>query len=139
MATVLPFTLKAAGESEMTAARYAWDDYRFHGVARIEGGELVLEWGGEVERGDMGMLSVSTTIDPVPTREVRIPAARLGAAALRGGWWRPRLEVTIADLDALAALPGSWRGRAVLRLTRRDLPVARAFVTELALLQAGAT
>jgi hypothetical protein len=124
MTPVLPFTLRAASESEMAGTDLAWDAYRFHGVARIDGDELVLEWGGEIERSTMEGTSMSTTIDPVPTRRVRVPGGRLGTAELRGGWWRPRLEVVVADLDALAALPGSRQGRAVLRIARRDRGLA---------------
>lgn len=81
---------------------------------------------------------MSTTIDPVPTRRVRVPGGRLGTAELRGGWWRPRLEVVVADLDALAALPGSRQGRAVLRIARRDRGLALEFAAGLDGLRASA-
>lgn len=138
MTPVLPFTLRAASESEMAGTDLAWDAYRFHGVARIDGDELVLEWGGEIERSTMEGTSMSTTIDPVPTRRVRVPGGRLGTAELRGGWWRPRLEVVVADLDALAALPGSRQGRAVLRVARRDRGLALEFAAGLDGLRASA-
>lgn len=138
MTPVLPFTLRAASESEMTGTDVAWDAYRFHGVARIEGGELVLEWGGEIERATMAGASVSTTFDPVPTRRIRVPGSRLGVAELRGGWWRPRLEVVVADLDALSALPGSRQGRAVLRVARRDRTLALELAAAIAGLRADA-
>lgn len=138
MTPVLPFTLRAASESGMTGTDVAWDAYRFHGVARIDGAELVLEWGGEIERSTVAGTSVSTTIEPVPTRRVRVPGGRLGVAELRGGWWRPRLEVVVADLDALAALPGSRQGRAVLRIARRDRALALEFAAAVAGLRADA-
>jgi len=105
---VLPFQLKRSKE-EFGAASMTTTTERVHGLLRVEGEEVVIQWrtAWEVQRLDSG-ISTDEEIDEV--REARIPLSAFGGAFVRKRWWefwrRPRIVLLATDLEAFEAVTG---------------------------------
>ena len=125
---VVPFTIRVPGDSRVGK----WGDvsttkHRVHGLARLEGDALVLEWSGTIEHQYIG-LEVRTERVPLPVRRLAIPVRLIRAIDLEGGWWRPRIELRVSALEALGELPGVEQDRARLKVSRRDRGAAGELV-----------
>jgi hypothetical protein len=137
VSAVLPFRLKAAGQSQV-AAWYAREvSYRIHGVARIEERRLVLQWSGAAEISEVKGTAARVREEALPVRTVALPVTRVAGLRLRG-WWRLRIELHAADLELLAGMPGAERGMLTLWIARRDRAAAIELITDLEIQQADA-
>ncbi len=134
---MLPFTLKVAGDSHVKRLDVRDVRYRVHGVVRLEGAALVLQWSGERHVTEVKGPEVSERVEPLPVRTLQIPGARLGLIERRG-WWRPRVEVVVTDLALLEGVPGAARGRLALVIARRDTALADEFISNVRVLMADA-
>jgi hypothetical protein len=134
---LLPFTLSAPGEDEVGPSTVRSVSYRIHGVARIEGSTLVLEWTGEKLIDEVKGPEVRSRSEPVPARRVAVAAGSIGGAEVRG-WLRRRLELWSSDINALAGVPGARGGRIRLRISRSDQLLAEELVASLQMAAADA-
>lgn len=135
----LAFTVKY-GTDVMEGTSVTSTVERVHGLLRIDGRRLVVQWRIRTTTDIMGSrITSEEKVDDV--REVEVPLSALASAAVRHPWprWmrRPWLEITAADLRAFEALVGAGGiGRihpAQLRLTleRADRWAAEEFVGDL--------
>jgi hypothetical protein len=113
-----------------------------HGLLRIEGSRLLVQWRTRITTDMMGArMTTEEKVDDL--REAAVPLSALASAVVRHPWprWfrKPWLEITAADLRAFEALVGAGGiGRihpAQLRLTleRADRWAAEEFVGDLML------
>ena len=79
MNPVLSFTLKVAGKDEFKGLRAESTSFQFHGLARLEGDTLILEWGGTARVQRVDPLSVRDEELKLPGETLIIPAQRLRA------------------------------------------------------------
>jgi hypothetical protein len=134
----LPFFLRrsedviAGGEITSTAETV-------HGLVRVEGERLVLQWRVSRETDRVGR-EIRTDREVDPVKEVAIPLHGVASAKVRASWWPwsgARLILTAADLRAFehVAGPGGLRldhpAELVLRLRLRDRIAAQEFTGEL--------
>ena len=139
----LPFFLRrsedviADGEITSTAETV-------HGLIRVEGDRLVLQWRVARETDRVGR-EIRTDRELDPVREVTVPLTGVAAAKVRASWWPwsgARLVVTAADLRAFEPVVGNGGLRLdhpaelVLRLRLRDRIAAQEFAAELELVLA---
>lgn len=136
--TALPFHLRVPDQAEINGPEITTISHRLWGVARIEGAAVVLEWGGTREVARVKPGALRSTPEAVPTGEVRLAVTGVVAAALRGGWWRPRLEIRLRELRQVLPFPGMVPGVLLLWLARRDRRAAREFLVTLEVEQADA-
>jgi hypothetical protein len=127
MTAAVPFTLRVPGESRVEGPQVSSTTHRMHGIARLEGASMVLEWSGTTEEQIVGPASVRAKRTAIPIARAEVPVGRLAGFELRG-WWRPRIELWASDLDTLARVPGVERGRLRLWLARRDRRAAAELV-----------
>lgn len=127
----IPFTLKVAGRDYSTEDFTAWSTDKVHGLLHFDGRSLTIEWAGTASIDEVRGLEVHSQTVPLPPQVLSIPLLRLRTAKLAGGWWRPRLELTGNDLEALALVPGEAGGRVQLWIARRDRPRAARVVDAL--------
>ena len=137
--SAVPFLLRrkndVIGVMEMTSTTET-----SHGVLRIEGDVLVVQWSTARETQKVGMvMKTDRALDPV--REARVPLAGLAGAEI--GWqWRqwppgPGLVLRAADLRAFEGLAGEaglvleHPAELTLGIRRRDRALAREFAMEL--------
>ena len=106
---------------------------RIEGMLHVTNGRVIMEWMGTKAIHDVSSSasrpSVSVTTEPVPREQYEFPAAAVIAATVRGRWWRPRLELSIASLEARGRVPGVRDGMLTLRIRRRDMARARAIAS----------
>ncbi|MGH7712832.1 MAG: hypothetical protein ACREOG_16195 [Gemmatimonadaceae bacterium] len=136
----LPFFLRrsedviAKGEITSTAETV-------HGLVRLEGDRLVLQWRVSRETDRVGR-EIRTDREVDPVQEVAVPLSGVAAAKVRASWWPwsgARLVLTAADLRAFEHLVGKGGLRLdhpaeiVLRLRLRDRIAAQEFAGELEL------
>ncbi len=135
----LPFTLKVPGKDDITGADISSTTFRFHGLLRFDGQELLLEWAGTADIDEVSGLDVRSETISLPAESLAVPIERIRTVELHPGWWRPHLEVTGSDLGALATVPSEQRGRVRFWLSRPDRPLAArvADAIRLALLRPG--
>lgn len=140
----LAFTVKH-GTDVMEGMSVTSTVERVHGLLRIEGSRLVVQWRTRTTTDIMGArITTEEKVDEL--REVAVPISALASAVVRHPWprWvrKPWLEITAADLRAFEALVGARGiGRihpAQLRLTleRADRWAAEEFVGDLMLAMA---
>jgi len=104
-----------------------------HGVMRLEGDHLVIEWSGTRHVSEAGRGTARSAVEQLPVSRATIPVASLGRVTLRRHWWRRRLEIASADLSALQAIPTARAGRVVLEITRADRHLAADLVSQIEL------
>jgi hypothetical protein len=124
MTCVLPFRLKVPGKDEFQGLHAVSISYRFHGVLRLEGALLAIEWQGAAQVQDVGALSVRDDRLALPDERLTVPVSHLYRATLAGGWWRPRLTLQAKVLRALAIVPSEDHGTVHLWYARRDRAAA---------------
>jgi hypothetical protein len=131
MTVVLPFKLKVPGKDEFQGADITSVSYRFHGLLRLDGTDLHIEWAGTAHVDEVGTLNVRSETLPLPSETLDLPVSRLATVEVRGGWLRPRLEITATDLAALAVVPGEAQGRVRFWIARSHREQAAALVEAL--------
>ena len=124
----LPFSLRVPGKDVVELSHASSTQFKFHGFLRVGDGELLFEWSGTAKVEEVGLLGVDTRTLSLPYESLALSLDRIGAIALRGGWWRPYLEVTGNDLKALRIIPGEGQGRVRLWLTRSHRELAAAVI-----------
>jgi hypothetical protein len=103
-----------------TIPNLCWCLAECQGVLRGEGNCLVFEY--QVQDNFGGWFRAGPKI-------VKLPLAELVSVELRKGWFRASdLVITAKSLAAVAAVPGSRQGRIELRIAKKDLRAAEAFV-----------
>ena len=138
--SALPFvitrTREEASGPEVIAVRE-----EVHGLLRVEGESLVVQWRLARERQRVGRDGAGQR-EQEPIREVAIPLEALADARVaRGGrWWSKKtisLVLTASDLRAFEPLAGTsgptpeHPGELVLPIRAEDEQAVRAFTTEL--------
>jgi len=136
---VLPFFLRRSndvvGITEITST-----SERVHGLLRLEGDRLVVQWRVARETERVGM-EIRTDHEVEPVREVVVPLAALGGAEVRATGLRrllgPQVVLTAADLRAFEEIAGATGLRLAhpaalkLRILRSDHLLAQEFAGEL--------
>ncbi len=125
--------LSGAAESSVTQGVARSVSMRLHGVLRLAGDKLVLEWSGTRHLSEAGRGSARSVTEPVPVSRVVLPVASLGRIALRQRWWRPRIELVSNDLAAVAGVPSARGGRIELAIARSDRHSAADLISRIEL------
>lgn len=138
----VPFTLKRSSDL-LEADAFTTTTETAHGLVRLEEGRLVFQWRVALETESMSSTSIETTREIEPVRELVIPLADVGGAAVRQRWWQvltgPRLVITAADLLAFEKIAGQeglkldHPAKLELRLRRADRLAAEEFAAEVSL------
>jgi hypothetical protein len=131
MTHVLAFRLKVPGADEFRDLQAVSTSYRCHGVLRLDGELLTIEWGGEVHVQEVDPLSVRDDRMAMPDEWITVPVSQLSQATLAGGWWRPRLTLQARELGALAPVPSEEHGIVRFWYARGDRALARGMATAL--------
>lgn len=131
MSFVLPFKLKVPGKDQFTGFNAVSTSFRFHGLLRLEGDELTIEWGGEAQVQEVGALTVRDDHLPLPQEQIVVPVSRLFKATLAGGWWRPRLRLQARELAVLSIVPSEQHGAVEFWYARADRDAALALASAL--------
>lgn len=138
----LPFLMKRNRDSYhatgMTSTRE-----KVHGLLRLDGGELRIQWRRFRTTDRYGAAEFRTDEEVDPVQEVVVPVDAVAAVAVRQNWWEPwagpRLILTGADLRAFEEVAGkgglqlSHPAELSLNLRRRDRLAALEFAAELAM------
>lgn len=116
---------------------------RVHGLLRLEGEQLRIQWrvGRTTERYGAGEVRSDDEVEPV--QEVLVPLDYVAGAVVKERWWEPwagpRLVLTGNDLRAFEGLAAtkvlrlSHPSELTLRLRRGDALAASEFAGELAM------
>lgn len=123
---MLSFRLKLPGTDKVSGLRAVSTSFRVHGLMFLEGGRLVIQWGGAVQVQDVSPMSVKDERELLPEERVSVPVSHLYRATLVGGWWRPRLTLEAKELGALAEVPTEEAGAAQFWYARGDRAAALA-------------
>jgi hypothetical protein len=126
----LPFTLKVPGKDAITVSSVSTTEFEFHGLLHLDDDALVLEWAGTAKVEEVSLLAMNQETVALPEEALTLPLDRVRTIALRGGWWRPRLELMGNDLEALRIVPSEDRGQVRLWLARRDRRLAAELVAQ---------
>lgn len=125
----LPFALWIPDESRTKGPRSALcRQHDVRGIARLEGGELVIEWSGITQVQEVDGHAAEVRREPFPAGRRVIPLTALGSIRRRGWWWRPRVELRVAELALLEGVPGAQGPLLRLGIARGDLALAGALV-----------
>ena len=139
-ASALPFVITRSREEasgpEVIAVRE-----ELHGLLRVEGTSLVVQWRLSRERQRVGREGAGQR-EQEPVREVAIPLAALANARVQrtGRWWSKKqtaLVLTASDLRAFEPLAGTGGptpehpGELLVPIRDEDQEAARSFTTEL--------
>lgn len=116
---MVPFTLKAPGKDEYGPSMYRSVTWRFHGIAKLDGNQLILEFAGEKLVDQVKGAEVKSWSETVEVRQVVLPVGKVGRIEVKG-WLRVRIELWATDLGLLDSVPGANQGRITLRIARRD-------------------
>ena len=131
MTYLLPFRLKVPGKDEFRGLHAVSTSFRFHGVLRLEGFVLTIEWGGIAQVQDVGALSIRDDRLALPNERITVPVNSLYPATLVGGWWRPRLTLQAKVLGALAIVPSEELNAVQFWYARSDRAAAIAMAAAL--------
>ena len=137
----LPFSLRRSSEV-LGAAQMTTTTERLHGLLRLHGDRLVIQWRLTRKTETLGK-EIRTDEEMDPVQEVVLPVRAIAGATVRRPWWLfgagLRLALTAADLQAFDGVAGkggmklSHPAELVFRLRRRDALAAEEFTAELAL------
>jgi hypothetical protein len=137
----LPFVFRR-GEDSMSGSTVTTTRETVHGLLRLEGDALTIQWRLDVRTERIGW-SVEKDHEVEAVQEIAVPVARMSGAVLRRRWWTwppgLGLVLTAADLTALEGLAGAnglsleHPAEVVLHVRRADRLVADEFCAELAL------
>jgi len=131
MTSILPFRLKVPGKDEFRGLHAVSLSFRFHGLLRLEGYVLTIQWGGAYQVQDVGALTIRDDRLALPDERITVPVSHLYRATLAGGWWRPRLTLQAKELGALAVVPSEEHGTVQFWYARGDRTVALAMAAAL--------
>ena len=141
--SAVPFTLKRSSDLYTSGGGYESTTERAHGLVRLEGDRLVIQWRVAVLTESMEGSGYETREAIEPVKEILIPLAKVaGAVVTERKWWRlsgPRLTITASDLLAFEKVAGpqglklKHPSKLVLRVKRADRLIAEEFAAELAL------
>lgn len=131
MARILPFRLKVTGSDVFKDFAAVSTSYRFHGMLRLDGDELTIEWSGSAQVQEVGTIEVRDEKIALPDEELTVHVSSLYRARTAGGWWRPRLILEARELNALAIVPSEEHGQVAFWYARADAREAQVLVTEL--------
>ncbi len=120
----LPFRLSVPGRDTIDADGARSVSYRLEGFLHIVDSILTVEWTGTESTQQVSFTSVTDHVDPLPVEWLEIPVDWITEVRLRGGWWRPRLELRARRLDAFEGIPSARAGSITLRIRRRDRELA---------------
>jgi hypothetical protein len=137
----LPFFL-TRGQDEMSATTVTTRRETVHGLLRLQGNALTIQWRLATKTERMGSgIQKDHAVGSV--EEIVVPVPRMGGATVRRGWWSwppgPRLALTAANLTALEELAGAdglsldHPAELVVRIRRSDRLAEEEFCAELAL------
>jgi hypothetical protein len=121
------------GESSVRSGLARSVSLSLHGIVRLEGDQVILEWSGTRRVAEAGRGLARSAEEPVPVSRVVLPVASLGRVALRRHWWRRRLVLRSADLAAVQSVPTARSGEIVLDVSRADRHVAADLVSRIEL------
>ena len=137
----LPFILRHRKES-FTAVSMTTTTETVHGLLRLEGEELTVQWRRGRKIQDLGGTSMSSDEEFEAVREATIPLSAMSGAIVQRPWWRlwsPRIVLFASDLRALDAVAGEHGlrqadpAKLVLGVRRSDALIAAEFAAELVL------
>lgn len=138
----VPFFLTRS-EDAFSAATVTTTTETIHGLLRIDGPRLVVQWRLDRRTDRVGATELRTDRDFEEVREVVVPLSSVAGARVRHPGWAfwsgPRLVLHAADLQAFDALAGAGGleldhpAELVLRVRRADRLAAEEFTAELAL------
>ena len=131
MSDVIPFTLKVSGKDQFRGVNAISTSYRFHGRLRFDGVSLWIEWTGTYRVQEVGALTVRDDVAPLPNESLMVPLARVLNVRFRGGWLRPRLELSGRDLAVFETVPGEEEGIVRLWLARQDRQIAASLTNKI--------
>jgi len=94
-------------------------------------GRLWIEWTGTYRVQEVGALTVRDDVAPLPNESLMVPLARVLNVRFRGGWLRPRLELSGRDLAVFETVPGEEEGIARLWLARQDREIAASLTSKI--------
>lgn len=137
-----PFFLKRS-EDTVSVGSVTSTTETIHGLLRLDGERLVVQWRLERTTERVGAVEIRTDRELEEVREVVLPLASVAGARVRRPRWLlgfgARLVLQAADLRAFDVLAGpeglklDHPAELVLRLRRKDLLTAEEFAAELAL------
>jgi len=127
----------------MSGAGYTSTKEIIHGLVRLDGDHVTVQWRLARRTERVGALSMDSDEELEAVREVVLPLAGIaGAVVRRSRWWplsAPVLVVRAADLTAFEGVTGAEGMRLdhpaelVVRLRRRDVLAAEELAAELEL------
>lgn len=125
----LALALRIPGESRVDGPGSALTrEHDVRGLASVRGAELVVEWSGTTRVSEVRGHAAEVRREPFPPGRRGIPLAALTSIWRRGWWWRPRVELRVAELDALRGVPGADGAVLALMVDRADLECAGQLV-----------
>lgn len=137
----LPFEV-SADHQVIAAGSVTTTEERRHGVLRLDGGTLAVQWRVEREVQRIGA-ELRTDVERDGVRDVAVPVQLLGDARvrMRGHWWWRRWEIvlTARDLAAFDRLTGddgfafAHPAELVLPIRTSDVALAQEFASEVEL------
>ena len=138
----VPFTIRRS-EDQFSASSFSSTTETVHGLLRLEGDELRIQWRLDRKTESYSAVSMKTDQDLEPVREVVIPLDAVAGAFVRRRWWEfwkgPQVILTAADLQAFDEVVGeeglklSHPAEMVVGVRRRDRVLAEEFTAELTL------
>ena len=136
----LPFTLRRS-EHSFTSDSMTTTTEKVHGLLRLEGDELTVQWRLARKTETLGGQAHHTDEDIEAVREAKIQISGMAGAIVQRPWWRfwsgPRIVLLASDLQALEAVAGedglrlAHPAKLVLTVRRSDALVAAEFAAEL--------
>lgn len=128
MSSPLPFTLRIPDKDDWSLTQFTSTKFRFRGRMHVSEGGLVIEWSGVATVEAVGLLGLNQETVSLPHESLTLPLSAIATARLRGGWWRPRVEVTSADLESLRTVPSEDGGQVTFWIEGADRREARNLV-----------
>ena len=128
MSSPLPFTLRIPDKDDWSLTQFTSTQFRFRGRMHVSEGGLVIEWSGVARVEAVGLLGLNQETVSLPHESLTLPLSAIATARLRGGWWRPRVEVTSADLESLRTVPSEDGGQVTFWIEGADRREARNLV-----------
>jgi len=138
----LPFTLRRSSDA-LTSSSVTTTTETTHGLLRLEGDDLVIQWRLARKTERVGVTDISTDEAFDQVKEVVIPLSGVAGALVRRRWWEwfsgPRIVLRASDLQAFEAVTGEEGMRLghpaeiILKLRRSDVLAAEEFAAELEL------
>jgi hypothetical protein len=137
----VPFHL-VRSQDQFTGATVTSTREVIHGLLRLEGDRMVVQWRLARRTDHMGAMTVRSDEELGSVRELVVPLAGVAGAQVRRRWWLPRNPVLVlraADLRAFEEVAGDGGlkldhpAELLLGLRRSDLLVAEEFAAEVTL------